>query len=200
MMRSALIMSIHEGKTGPRDNAAAMARLVVRVAEARDRAAFEQLFRHFAPRVKSFMLHKGADRETAEELAQETMLRLWRKAHLYRPSKSAVSSWVFTIARNLRIDRMRRESIRQYEDIGDYDAPSTDPISDDLVGRRQESAALSESLAQLPSEQTEVMRLAFIDDLSQREIADRLDLPLGTVKSRMRLAYAKLRVALEGDL
>ena len=199
-MRAALIMSVQDGRTGPRDDATAMARLVVRVAEARDRGAFEQLFRHFAPRVKSFMLHKGADRETAEELAQETMLRLWRKAHLYRPSKSAVSSWVFTIARNLRIDRMRRESIRHYDDIAEYDAPSTDPISDELVGQRQQSIALGGSLAELPSEQTEVMRLAFIDDLSQREIAARLDLPLGTVKSRMRLAYAKLRVALQGEL
>ena len=199
-MNAALATNMRGDVNGRQDRNAQLVRLMIRVSSARDRQAFESLFRFYAPRVKSFMMRKGADEQMAEELAQETMLRVWRKAEFYQPSKSAVSSWIFTIARNLRIDRLRRESIRHFDDLADYDAADTAPASDEIAYRQQQKARIEASLRALPDDQTMVMRLAFIDDLSQREIADRLGLPLGTVKSRMRLAYGKLRIALEGEL
>ena len=171
--------------------------LVAAVAQSRDRAAFARLFAYFAPRLKAFMMKKGADPATAEDLVQETMIAIWNKAPLYVEGRGAVSTWVFTIARNLRIDRLRRENNHHYADIDDYDEPSDDPGSDELLMDRQAGDRLREALAELPEEQMEVIRLAYVDDLAQSEIASRLRLPLGTVKSRMRLAYGRLRQKLE---
>ena len=167
---------------------------------ARDRsdAAFRRLFDEFGPRVRSFMLRQGADAATAEELAQETLLTVWRKAALYAPGKGAPSTWIFTIARNLRIDKLRREA--RWQELTDEQAeaiPSDDVGADEQVSDRQRQVRVQEVLAALPPDQREVVVLAFIDGLSHSEIAKRLTLPLGTVKSRMRLAYQKVRDALE---
>ena len=171
--------------------------LVTAVAKSRDRGAFARLFAHFAPRLKAFMMKKGADPATAEDLVQETMIAIWNKAPLYVEGRGAVSTWVFTIARNQRIDRLRRENNHHYADIDDYDEPSGDPGSDQVLMDFEASEHLRAALAELPQEQLEVIRLAYIDDLAQSEIASRLRLPLGTVKSRMRLAYGRLRQKLE---
>ncbi len=183
-----------------------MSTLIVRVAEARDRDAFQQLFLHYGPRVRSLMLRKGANADLAEDLMQETMLSVWTKAALYQPSRGSVATWIFTIARNLRIDRLRREAVRHFDDVNDLeisetDAPDTNvSAQDDLVIASQERDLVAGALADLPAEQAEIIRLSFADDLSQSEIAERLGLPLGTVKSRMRLAYRKLRAALEDEI
>lgn len=173
------------------------AALLFRVARERDRAAFAEIFDHFAPRVKSFMMRKGASAELAEDLVQETMIAVWSKAALYVPERGAASTWVFTIARNLRIDRLRRESAAHFTDLEDFDAPSDDVPGDEAMNRSQEDSHVARALAQIPPEQRELLILSYVDDVPQSMIAERLNLPLGTVKSRMRLAYRRLRKLLE---
>ncbi len=171
--------------------------LLQRVAASKDREAFAALFDRFAPRVKSFMMRKGATAEIAEDLVQETMITVWSKAALFMPERGGVSTWIFTIARNLRIDRMRREKTSLYTDIDDYDAESNDPAQDDAMSRLQEDGFVARALAQIPEEQRSLLLLSYVEDLPQSEIAKRLQIPLGTVKSRMRLAYRRMRKLLE---
>jgi RNA polymerase sigma-70 factor, ECF subfamily len=171
--------------------------LLQRVAVNKDREAFAALFDMFAPRVKSFMMRKGASAEIAEDLVQETMITVWSKAALFVPERGGVSTWIFTIARNLRIDRLRREKTSLYTDIDDYDAESNDPAQDDAMSRLQEDGFVARALAQIPEEQRTLLLLSYVEDLPQSEIATRLQIPLGTVKSRMRLAYRRMRKLLE---
>ena len=175
-------------------------RLIQSVARNLDREAFAALFDRLAPRVKSFMLRKGATPEVAEDLVQEAMISIWTKAGLYDPAKGTVKTWVFTIARNLRIDRLRRESPMLLANLEDYDAESEEPLGDEVVSRKQENDLLARALRDIPDEQREVLMLSFIEDIPQAEIAQRLGLPLGTVKSRIRLAYGRLRKSLETSL
>lgn len=172
---------------------AADADLIRRVAAARDSEAFAELFRTYAPRLKSYMMRKGADPTTAEELAQETLLAVWRKARLYSDAKGSPTTWIFTIARNLRIDRLRRETPWQALPEGHDETPSDDIPPDEAVDLDVRRTRIRKALATLPAEQHEIVVLAFVDGLSHNEISDRLGLPLGTVKSRMRLAYGKMR-------
>jgi RNA polymerase sigma-70 factor, ECF subfamily len=171
--------------------------LLTRIAEKRDRAAFAKLFDAYAPRVKSFMMRKGATAEQAEDLVQETMIAVWSKAQMYVADRGSVTTWIFTIARNLRIDRLRREKTSLYTDIDDYDAESNEPQQDDALGRLQEDGHVAKALAQIPEEQRALLILSYVEDLPQSEIATRLQIPLGTVKSRMRLAYRRMRKLLE---
>jgi RNA polymerase sigma-70 factor, ECF subfamily len=173
------------------------ARQLARVAEHRDRTAFAALFDHFAPRVKSFMMRKGASAEQAEDLVQETMIAVWSKAALYSGDRGSVSTWIFTIARNLRIDRLRREKSSMFTDLDDFDAPSDDISAEDSLWRFQEDGLVARALQQIPEEQRQLLILSYVDDVPQSEIARRLQIPLGTVKSRMRLAYRRLHKMLE---
>ena len=173
------------------------AQLLHRVAQDADKSAFAELFAHFGPLIKGFMMRKGATPEMAEDLAQDTMIQVWRKSSLYAPGKGSVSTWVFTIARNLRIDTFRRTRGIRFEEISNYEFESDDPSSEHSVSEMQESAIVAVAVKELPAEQRQVIELAFRDDLTHMEIAEQLDLPLGTVKSRMRLAYNKLSAALE---
>jgi len=172
-------------------------RLLQRIALNLDRQAFAELFDGFAPRIKKFMMRKGATRELAEDLVQETMILVWTKAGLYDPMRGAVSSWIFTIARNQWIDRQRRALLMPLTTLGEYDTPSLEPESDEIVARKQQARLVAQALEDIPSEQREALVLSFVDDLAHSEIASRLKLPLGTVKSRVRLAYARLRKTLE---
>jgi RNA polymerase sigma-70 factor (ECF subfamily) len=177
---------------------AALSRSIVRIAESGDREAFANLFNHFAPRVKSYLLRLGAGAEAAEELAQETMLTVWRRAASFDPSRAAASTWIFTIARNLRIDLARRDGrASSMEDPSD--APVSPVRPDEAVGANEEGVLIANALAGLPKDQAVVVNLAFFADKAHSEIAGELGLPLGTVKSRLRLAMARLRGAL-GDL
>jgi RNA polymerase sigma-70 factor, ECF subfamily len=171
--------------------------LLQRVAVLRDRQAFAALFDLYAPRLKYFMMRKGANGELAEDLVQETMIAVWSKAALFTPERGSVTAWVYTIARNLRIDRLRRDKTSLYTELDDYDPPSADANAEEMLGRFQEDGYVSRALAQIAPEQRELLILSYIDDVSQSEIATRLNLPLGTVKSRMRLAYQHLRNLLE---
>lgn len=174
--------------------------LLARVAQNRDRQAFAQLFDHFAPRLKSFMMRKNTSAELAEDLVQEAMVAVWTKAGLYEPSKGSATTWVFTIARNLRIDRIRRDIHMPTTELGDYDEPSDDPDGEVLLGRKQEDGLVAQALRSIPEEQRQILVLSFVEDMPQSEIASRLSIPLGTVKSRMRLAYGHLRRILETNL
>jgi RNA polymerase sigma-70 factor, ECF subfamily len=171
--------------------------LLARVAATRDRNAFATLFDHFAPRLKSFMMRKGVASELAEDLVQETMITVWTKAGQYSPERGAASTWIFTIARNLRIDRLRRESSAFFVDIEGFDAPSEESHGDENITRSQQDDHVAAALSQIPSEQRELLILSYVEDVTQVMIAKRLKLPLGTVKSRMRLAYRRLRKLLE---
>ena len=200
MQAAVLNMSPNDGKAGPTGVQATMAVNLALISQKQDTEAFRDVFEHFGPRLKSFMMRKGADATLAEELVQETMLTIWRKSGLYSSEKGTVTTWIFTIARNLRIDRIRRESTQQFTDLDNYDAPSDDPGSDDQLILMQQQAKVRHALTELPEEQNEIIHMSYILDMPQSEIADRLGLPLGTVKSRMRLAYRKLQKSLEGTL
>jgi RNA polymerase sigma-70 factor, ECF subfamily len=174
------------------------AELIGAIAAQADRSAFAALFGHFAPRVKSYMLRLGASPLLAEELAQETLLAVWRKAGAFDAAKAAPTTWIFTIARNLRIDAARRERRRQVAD-DPTDAPEAEPAPDAQLAALQSEGRIRSALGKLPPEQAEVVRLAYFSDKPHSQIAAELGLPLGTVKSRLRLAMARLRELL-GDL
>jgi RNA polymerase sigma-70 factor (ECF subfamily) len=166
------------------------------VARSQDRAAFADLFAHFAPRVKGYLMRLGANAQLAEDLAQEAMLTLWRKAALFDAQKASASTWVFTIARNLRIDAIRRE---RHPEIDPSElAPEPERAADAGMVRDQDDARVREALTTLPKEQAVVIELSFFADKPHSIIAKELGLPLGTVKSRLRLAMARIRVSL-GD-
>lgn len=173
------------------------ARLILAIAERADRAAFARLFEKYAPRVKSYLLRQGAPAETAEELAQETLLTVWRKAALFDPARAGASTWIFTIARNRRLDVLRRER-RPVIEPGAEEA-ADEPLPDALLAAAQRDARLRAAVAALPPDQAEAVRLAYFQDKPHAEIAQELGLPLGTVKSRLRLALARLRAAAEAD-
>jgi RNA polymerase sigma factor (sigma-70 family) len=174
-----------------------LAELLSAVAERQDRQAFAQLFRHFAPRIKAYVRRLGVAEERAEDLAQEVMFTVWRRAGLYDRSQASVSTWVFTIARNKRIDELRRER-RPEVDLEDPALMSdVDVPSDQMVSRAQSERRLQAVISGLPDEQAAVLRKNFFEDKPHSIIANELDLPLGTVKSRLRLALAKLREALK---
>jgi RNA polymerase sigma-70 factor (ECF subfamily) len=174
-----------------------MSDLLRRIARDRDQKAFTELFQAFGPRVKAMMMRRGVDQATAEELAQETMLTVWRKAHLFAEGKGSVATWVFTIARNLRIDRLRREVVWQELDEETFEQASDELSPEETVSAGEQHRRLSVLVAALPEDQRHILQLSFTEGLSHSEIAERLGLPLGTVKSRMRLAYQKLRGAFE---
>lgn len=169
--------------------------LIVRVA-GRDRAAFATLFEHFAPRVKSYMLRLGATSAAAEELAQDALLAVWRKADSFDPSRAGAAAWIYTIARNLRIDGIRRDRIFQVLDGEPRDEPSDDPSPEELLSADQRAIRIRKAMTTLPNEQVEVLRLSFFEDKPHGDIADQLRLPLGTVKSRLRLAMTRLKASL----
>lgn len=171
--------------------------LLTAVAQERDRQAFAALFTHFAPRVKGYLMRGGANSAQAEEIAQETMVSVWRKAHLYDRSKANASTWLFTIARNQRIDSIRRERRPEPDPHDPSFAPEPAIPPDREVSAYEDVAAVRSALAELPDAQREVVTLSFYEDLSHSAIADRLSLPIGTVKSRIRLALKRLDTLLD---
>ena len=186
---------VAEGANGPAASARGdeMSSLLVAVAERQDQAAFAELFRHFAPRVKSYLMRFGDDRGRAEEVLQETFVAVWTKAAMYDPSRASASTWIFTIARNRRIDAFRRERRPEFDPNDPAFVPEQEPEGEDVVTARERSESLEEALAELSEEQREVLRLSFFEDHSHDVIAEKLGLPVGTVKSRIRLAYGHLR-------
>ena len=168
--------------------------LIQAIAARGDRTAFAALFEHFAPRVKSYLLRLGVPAAAAEELAQETLLLVWRKAAQFDPARAGASTWIFTIARNLRIDALRRDRPLPQADPTDAE-PQAGPEAELSCAQRE--ARLRTALGALPAEQAEIVRLSYFSEEPQTAIAERLGVPLGTVKSRLRLALGRLRGLLE---
>lgn len=169
--------------------------LMIRVRDGRDKTAFSALFSHFAPRIKGFLINSGADATLAEECAQDVMTTLWHKAAQFDPTRASVATWVFTIARNRRIDMLRRQRRPDPEELPW--GPEPEPDQADVVALQQETKHLSEALASLPDKQRELIEQAYFKDLTQSEIAKITGLPLGTIKSRIRLALERLRHAMQ---
>ncbi|WP_417514056.1 sigma-70 family RNA polymerase sigma factor [Minwuia sp.] len=167
--------------------------LILRVAGKSDRSAFADLFGHFGPRIKGFMMKSGASDDLAEEVVQETMVTLWTKARLFDPAKAGASTWIFTIARNKRIDLLRRRNRPQPDPHDPMFQPDPPHDGEKALSVVQDQERVRAAMADLPPEQFEIVRLSFFEGLPHSAIADKLDLPLGTVKSRLRLAFRKVR-------
>jgi RNA polymerase sigma-70 factor (ECF subfamily) len=176
-----------------------LASLIEAIAADQDREAFAALFDYFAPRIKGFLIRSNTPPAAAEELAQEALLMVWRKAGQYDRTKAGASAWIFTIARNLRIDVARREQRGRLLDLEATDEaePPTPPDAMLLTGEREQR--VHAALAHLSDDQLRVVRLSFFEGKAHADIASELELPLGTVKSRIRLAMSRLRELL-GDL
>jgi RNA polymerase sigma-70 factor (ECF subfamily) len=180
-------------------SSADLARLIEAVAGARDREAFTVLFDYFAPRIKALLMRSNTPAAAAEELAQEAMLTVWRKAAQFDRAKAGAAAWIFTIARNLRIDVARREQRAKVLDLeaGDDLPPPAQPDDEYDAGEREQRVRAA--LVHLSDDQLRVVRLSFFEGKAHGDIAAELELPLGTVKSRIRLAMSRLRELL-GDL
>ena len=174
--------------------------LIEKIAESQDRDAFAALFAHFAPRLKGYLLRLGASDGQAEEVLQEALLTVWRKAHLFDRKKAAASTWIFTIARNRRIDILRKKKFPEIDAQDPSLVPDAPRAPDEEVIGAREGEAVRLALEKLPEEQRELVRLAFYNGWSHSKIAADTNLPLGTVKSRLRLAFSRLRNELEGRL
>ena len=173
------------------ENETDWADFVARIRDKRDKQAFHALFVHFAPRVKAFLLRSGTDASLAEECTQDVMATLWQKAHLFDPSRASVATWIFTIARNRKIDALRKLRRPEPEDLSW--GPDEEPDQEAVLALQQESEKLGEAIAQLPVKQKELIEKAYFGNLTHSEIADVTGLPLGTIKSRIRLALDRLR-------
>jgi RNA polymerase sigma-70 factor (ECF subfamily) len=172
--------------------------LLVDVGTRKDRDAFIRLFGYYAPRVKSYLLKHGADESAADEVVQNTFVTVWEKAGSYNPAKAAPSTWIFTIARNKRIDSLRKE---RFIDIN-TDDPAFGNVAAEAAEEYADDAAvghLNDAIDTLPAEQARLLRMAFFEDKSHSVIAKETKLPLGTVKSRLRMAMEKLRLLLVKD-
>ena len=170
------------------------AELIWKVETQKDVSAFEELFTHFAPRVKAFLMKSGADPQMSEECSQEVMATVWRKAHLFDPSRASASTWIFTIARNKKIDAIRKQNRPEPEQP--FSEEDYEPDQESTIELQQETERLATALGELPEKQRVLVEKAYLGELSHSEIAEITGLPLGTIKSRIRLALEKLRHAM----
>jgi RNA polymerase sigma-70 factor (ECF subfamily) len=176
-----------------------MTGLAARVALERDRQAFEELFDFFAPRLNAYLRRLGLDPAGAEEICQDVMVTLWHKAALFDPAKSSLSTWLFRIARNRRIDLARRNKGDSLDQDDPMLQPEPDPLPDSGIDSAMREDKVRAAMSQLPPEQYEVIRFAFFLGYPHSRIAEETGLPMGTVKSRIRLAFARLKSILEQD-
>ena len=176
-----------------------MTNLLSLVGRNHDVTAFQSIFSHFAPRIKAFVMRGNPDVQMADDIVQETMTNVWLKAVQFDPDKAAASTWIFTIARNAKIDRLRKTKRPEVVDEDLTLIPDLTPQADELVSINENAKRLRSFLRSLPKEQEKILHLAFYEEKSHHEISEILKLPLGTVKSRIRLAINRLRSEL-GDM
>lgn len=188
------LLGVVTGEPQPGPSGEQLRDWLLAVADQRSWEAFAVLFQHFAPRLKTFYMRGGTPAGQAEDLVQETMMSVWRKASTFDPARAAVATWIFTIARNLRIDQLRRQRDPASLPYEPEDAP---PSQEDVLLWTESEARVRLALESLSDEQRTIVRLSYFSEKSQTEIADELGIPLGTVKSRTRLAMARLRALLE---
>lgn len=177
-----------------------LATCVEQIASEKSRAAFAQIFEYFAPRLKSYLIRLGSDDAGSEEIVQEVMLNVWRKADQYDRRQASVSTWIFRIARNRRIDSHRRMNKPELDAEDPMLQPSPVEAPDITVNRAQIETVVRQELETLPEDQLVLLKAAFYEGLSHSQIAKKFDLPLGTVKSRIRIAFQRLKGQLERDL
>jgi len=169
------------------------------VGQRRDREAFTRLFAHFAPLLKGFLQKGGADAFAAEELVQDTMVKVWRKAPTYSRAQAAASTWIYTIARNTRIDALRRQGRVTFTELPAddlYGEPEIDTPYRSLTQVRNQRN-IADHLSRLPRDQAQVIAMMYFEGKSGQEVATELAIPLGTVKSRIRLALKKMRLVFD---
>ncbi|MFY8208184.1 MAG: sigma-70 family RNA polymerase sigma factor [Caulobacter sp.] len=172
--------------------------LITRIAQTQDRAAFAELFAHYAPRVKTLLVRSGSTPSAAEELAQEVMLAVWRKAHYFDPKRASAAAWIFTIARNLRIDSLRRGSSALYAvdlNLGAEEPPQPDAI----LSGMQDAQIVRSAMQTLNPDQSQAIEMAFFQEQTHSQISEALGVPLGTVKARIRFGMMKLRAFIERE-
>lgn len=177
----------------------ALAALVEAIAAKADRAAFVTLFRHFGPKVKGYLVKIGTDRAQAEELTQEVLLTVWRKASTFDRRQASVATWIFTIARNRRIDAVRREKRPELDPTDPMLVPDAPEAPDERLDAIDREARVAKALKTLPKDQADLVHEAFFLAKTHAQIAEETQIPLGTVKSRLRLAFGRLRKAMEGE-
>ena len=190
---------LSDGRPGAPAAGDARAEAVLAIARHGDRAAFARLFEYFAPRVKAYLMRLGADDGAAEDLMQDVMLTVWRRAPTYDPALAGVSTWVFTIARNRRIDVLRRGRRPPLDMLEREIQPEAPIAADSAVAAQEWEKKIAAAIATLPPEQSQMLRLAYFEDRSHSDIAAALNLPLGTVKSRLRLAIGRLRSIFDSE-
>jgi len=171
--------------------------LLMEIASSGDRLAFERLFRHFGPRLKNFVMRRGLSVTVAEEVVQETMLSVWRKASYFDPARAGVATWIFTIARNLTIDYQRRDRSGVELDEDPSEAPDPPLSGEAMLMADERDERVRAAMTRLSADQLAVVKLSFFSEKPHVEIAEELGIPLGTVKSRVRLAMQRLRTLLE---
>jgi len=174
-------------------NAAYFQALLLDVAAKKDKEAFAELFDYFAPRIKSFLMKGGASPDVADELAQETMITVWQKAESFNPVKASASTWIFTIARNKRIDAIRKQGRPELDPADPLMVPDETPEAGEKIVQQQETEIMADAIQHLPPEQADLLYKSFFEDKTHADIAKETNLPLGTVKSRIRLALERLR-------
>ncbi|MCW8107422.1 sigma-70 family RNA polymerase sigma factor [Alteromonas ponticola] len=187
----------------PRDCASEMSDYIVAVAETRCKASFGKVFSYFAPRLRSYALKQMGNEALAMELVQDTMSNVWQKAHLFNAEKGSPSTWIFTIARNIRFDMLRKLQNRKEDVCSDDLWPVLCEQTADLKEASLDEQITLEQIGfmfeSLPPKQQAVIEAIYIDGKSQQEVADELVIPLGTVKSRTRLALQRLKGMLNDD-
>lgn len=197
-MHATRALSAHPASRHAVSPSRAFDELVVRVGENRDRQAFAGLFDHYAPRIKALLMRGGASASAAEELAQETLLTVWRKAHLFDPARASAAAWIFTIARNLRIDHFRRGSVTLHE--MDFHLEAEEPAQPDaILSGAQDAQRVRAAMLSLNADQAAAIEMAFFQEQTHAEISRTLGVPLGTVKARIRFGMMKLRACIERD-
>jgi len=162
-----------------------------------DKSAFSSIFKYFAPRLKSFLVKAGSTDMQAEEVIQEVMIAIWTKANTYDSNKSSVSTWVYTIARNKRIDKIRKEKRHYLSESDEGLEVPVDSTQEKEIFSAQISNSLKGYMSNLPEEQSMLLKLSYFYNKTHADISEELKIPLGTVKSRIRLALAKMRHLVE---
>ena len=188
---------IRQGRAETRTLPEDLDRDLMAVGRDQDPTAFQRLFGELAPRLKYFLIKGGMSESAAEDVLQETMMKVWRKAGLFDSSKASASTWVYAIARNVKIDRIRKENRPEPDPEDPCFVPDDPETGEQAVSRKQDRERIQKAMAMLPPEQMTIIKMSFFEEKSHGEIAEMLDIPLGTVKSRIRLAFGKIRAEME---